>query len=225
VRENDIAWLAGYLEGEGYFVQQPRGAKGISVSATDPDVLCRVADIAGRGEVRELKRSTDKQVYRWYVFGAPARNLMASIAPLMGNRRRARINEILGTNFGADFFDFQAGALCGSSLSWLCGLWEGEGTYGLYSYYYPRVDKTYWKPRCQITMTDLDALERVAAIVGVGKARIVKRRKSEGKPAYVWATNAQDTCVNLMTAMLPHMGLRRRAKIHEIMEGLSVCAQ
>lgn len=73
------------------------------------------------------------------------------------------------------------------TLEWAAGLFEGEGT--AYINVDKRKDKTYRRPFIQITMTDLDALESFAAVMG-GKVNgpygPYAYHKPHYKPKYVW---------------------------------------
>ena len=102
-----IDWLAGLLEGEGYFVIKSflKGDKtyryaNVGVQMTDLDVLEKVHDFTGVGHVRPVKNGEGhlgiKQVYQWYVSKhQDALDLMKTVRPLMGERRGERIDAIL----------------------------------------------------------------------------------------------------------------------------------
>lgn len=99
-REN-LAWLAGLLEGEGAFLitRRPHAtAFRISANMTDGDVIRRVAEIAGCGRIVgpvEQKNPKHKPFYRWNVDRRrDAYALCVALYPFMGQRRRARIKEI-----------------------------------------------------------------------------------------------------------------------------------
>lgn len=101
----DIAWLAGLLEGEGCFTWQPHshnrqhGAIRITLSLCDLDVVERAAALT-RSNVHEFVHNgrdghTRKKQYRIQVGGRRAAAWMMTLFPLMGQRRQARIAEIL----------------------------------------------------------------------------------------------------------------------------------
>lgn len=99
-REN-IAWLAGLIEGEGCILvgKRENGAKSfrIAVNMTDKDVLCRVAEISGIGSVRgpfQPVNAKHKPFYRWNINrGEYVMALLSALYPFMGERRKGRINE------------------------------------------------------------------------------------------------------------------------------------
>jgi hypothetical protein len=102
---HDLAWLAGWLEGEGCFIVRPptkgRGW-GVSIEAasTDRDVVLRAQRMAG-GTVHALSRRADrkhKPLWLWAVYTrSSVLSLAAALRPLMSQRRAARITEMLAT--------------------------------------------------------------------------------------------------------------------------------
>jgi hypothetical protein len=104
-----IAWLAGYLEGEGCFrlaiggvrpgsrrTLRPTGTPTIKVAATDQDVVAKAASLMGC-VAREAKRPTHagRTVFTAEVHGERALALMRQLLPHMGERRSKKIREAL----------------------------------------------------------------------------------------------------------------------------------
>jgi hypothetical protein len=100
--EIELAWLAGLLEGEGCFsLRKDRNFPVIDVKMTDLDVINRVAMLMGRAVTPIPARVDGWQVqYRARLQGEPARELMRALLPHMGQRRAARIKELLETAVG-----------------------------------------------------------------------------------------------------------------------------
>lgn len=100
--EIELAWLAGLLEGEGCFsVRKDRDTPTVEVKMTDLDVINRVAMLMGR-TVTPVPPANDRCLpqYRARLQGEPARELMRALLPYMGQRRSARIKELLETAVG-----------------------------------------------------------------------------------------------------------------------------
>jgi hypothetical protein len=101
VRESDLHWLVGILEGEGTFVAGSPSAPGlplVRVSMTDRDVVDRVGSILHRSVTPLRPRQDDYKVpYCTSVKGAPAVELMRLVEPLLGERRRGQIARVLAT--------------------------------------------------------------------------------------------------------------------------------
>lgn len=95
-----VAWLAGLCEGEAYF-GAPGGRPRVRIRMVDRDVVERVAEVVGRNKVQRETYWSDrnpevKPIYTWVTDGGPAVELMRALLPYMGERRAARIREILG---------------------------------------------------------------------------------------------------------------------------------
>lgn len=94
--ELEIAWLAGYLEGEGCFYVTKLNSVGITVTSTDEDIVDRVASMFGR-EKRGPKfgKPARKPYFTVGVHSDRAVKIMNEILPYMGERRSEKIKEIL----------------------------------------------------------------------------------------------------------------------------------
>ncbi len=97
----DIIWVAGLLEGEGYFTAPIKQNKWayfhIGCEMTDLDVLEKLRDKVGgritKGRKRELKR---KMSYTWFLSKKDeAYKLAMQLYPFMGKRRKAQINKCI----------------------------------------------------------------------------------------------------------------------------------
>jgi hypothetical protein len=100
----DVAWLAGFLEGEGYFgqnilagrskhVYQPR----FEVTSTDRDVVARVAALVNE-KVYPRKRQAPHHKPQFRVIvsnGTKAAAWLMTLWAYMGNRRRRRFTSLL----------------------------------------------------------------------------------------------------------------------------------
>lgn len=99
--KTQLAWVAGLLEGEGSFTLKSKtsGTKRNIVAQchmTDYDVLLRLHRLTGIGHLRgPYANGTGKPRYNWAVSGPPAYLLMKDLLPLMCQRRRARITELI----------------------------------------------------------------------------------------------------------------------------------
>jgi hypothetical protein len=102
--ERALCWLAGLLEGEGYFgiiknwvaercYRYPR----LGVTMTDPDVIERVAKVLDANVYNLKPQGTGAKLpqYRISISGSRAVLWMKQLYPLMGRRRRAQIEACL----------------------------------------------------------------------------------------------------------------------------------
>ena len=94
MKETDIAWLAGLLEGEGcfYYTTTPS----ISLTMSDFDVIERAHNLMGYGAIRERRVLLGrKRVWSTECRGYSATKLMRLLLPHMGMRRRQSIEAVL----------------------------------------------------------------------------------------------------------------------------------
>lgn len=96
----DAAWIAGLLEGEGWFFAAGhlRRCPSLSLSMTDRDVVSRAARIFQRpmvGPYRNNGFSSKRQMWRVNLSGDDAVIWMQRILPHMGRRRSTRIRDVL----------------------------------------------------------------------------------------------------------------------------------
>lgn len=102
--------MAGILEGEGSFRTNRNIVNKklylypqVVVSMTDEDVISKIADIFG-AKVYQLENGRRRDstpglpLFRTLVSGTRAAALMRAILPLMGQRRTAKINEVLAAH-------------------------------------------------------------------------------------------------------------------------------
>lgn len=94
----DIAWLAGLLEGEGWFTIQG-GSPTIGLNMTDEDIVARAARLVGATNMGIKPNSPNgnniKTQYKWTIGGTKAVQWGLTIYSFMGQRRRARIRELM----------------------------------------------------------------------------------------------------------------------------------
>jgi hypothetical protein len=94
-----IAWLAGLLEGEGCFVfykQPPYRSIAMVLVMCDRDVVERAAALLGVPVTMKRRRQAfHKTQYVARAFSSRAAGWMMTLFPLMGERRRTRIQELL----------------------------------------------------------------------------------------------------------------------------------
>jgi hypothetical protein len=94
-----------------------------------------------------------------------------------------------------------------STLSWLAGLLEGEGSFMRGPPSKPKL------PRIAIAMTDLDVLVKVCDLFGV---RFFTQRPAVAKNKLIYSCRLQGSrAVLLMKMLKPLMGIRRQAQIEE----------
>lgn len=89
----DIRWLAGLLEGEGWFGYY--GTPRMTISMTDKDVVERVSRLTCKSITGPYYGPTRRPVYRVSLNGRLAVEWMMTVYSLMGERRRGAIKTVL----------------------------------------------------------------------------------------------------------------------------------
>ena len=98
--ESEIAWLAGLLEGEGYFgwTSNKNGIR-ITVGMTDEDTINKIKRIAGGNIIGVKELPERKPVYTWHSsVREDVIEILNAILPHMSERRTETINLMLAWN-------------------------------------------------------------------------------------------------------------------------------
>lgn len=96
----DIAWAAGFLEGEGSFYRSSKTAKGtayVVAYQNNPEPVNRMLALFGGSLAqRAPRRRCPTGAWVWRASGARARGVCMTMYPLMSEKRRGQIREALG---------------------------------------------------------------------------------------------------------------------------------
>lgn len=217
---SDLAWLAGLIEGEGYLgIVRGRGV--VRVAMTDADVVERMRAVSGVGLVGDLPRRADhhKAVRVWTVQrDAVVPGLLLAVAPLLGARRRIRASEILALHDlrTPDVLALTPGS--DQAWGWVGGLIEGEG------YFQPGpVTKRQDNPQVSVDSTDLDVIERLSELTGVGTVASHSRREAHRKEIHRWRVTKRSDVRMVLSGTLPTLGARRSERASYILRSV-LCA-
>lgn len=94
VSVNDIRWLSGWWEGEGSFYNNKAYLPIMSAGTTDKDIADRVTKLLGCN-IYIVNKPNRKTAYHFSVAGKKAASWMMTLCSLMGQRRQAKIKEVL----------------------------------------------------------------------------------------------------------------------------------
>lgn len=95
ITTKEIAWLAGLLEGEGYFCISGSRLM-IAVRMTDRDIITKVANLFGsQVQFKRKATSTYKSVWCAEAYGDRAISWAMTLYSLMGERRKKKIIEMI----------------------------------------------------------------------------------------------------------------------------------
>jgi hypothetical protein len=224
MNDAELAWVTGFLEGEGCFFllkcnnkrfglyQYPR----ISCASTDLDALQRLQKYTGIGGIANPRqRGIDKPKWEWTASkSGQAVDLMKTIYPFMGERRQAKIDEVLDNAGWSRIIPPANRPL--DQFSWVVGYREGEG-----AFYYMTFRKgkygPYYYPRVGVGCTDHDVIERLPQYTGLGQITGPYHREAPRKTVWNWAITTKEDAVTFMQAVHPYMCSRRQARITEVL--------
>jgi hypothetical protein len=94
----DIAWLAGLLEGEGWFGLKDKKWPVIGLQMTDCDIVIRAAFLLGVKSPEKpyyWKRKNHKPTWKCGIYGSRAIGWMMTLYQFLGERRREKIRFII----------------------------------------------------------------------------------------------------------------------------------
>jgi hypothetical protein len=207
----DLCWLAGLLEGEGSFRKPPPcEAKypRITLQMTDLDVVQRVTALFGINYIckNKAKKEHWKDSYTIVLKGKRAIRIMNELYPLMGERRKQRIENAIGYQSETEYILSDE-----DWIYWLAGLLEGEGSFMKGTPSHPE------SHRIHVNMTDQDVIAKAAEIMGVNPSGPYKRtgRDAQHKPHY-FAILVGAKGIELMKQLRPLMGQRRQVQIDAV---------
>lgn len=99
----NVAWMAGYVEAEGSFGCYPTPSgnpqRKLQISSVDHDVLCRFLETAGVGTLTGpyVRKNYPKPYWQYQVVKrGDAESFARELYLLMGDRRRAKLDEVFG---------------------------------------------------------------------------------------------------------------------------------
>ena len=115
IATQEIAWLAGLLEGEGSFLYTGGNNCQIKVSMTDRDVVAHAAALFGKnvyGPYSSKGRLGKKPCYATYAISNYAAGWMMTLFSFMGQRRQEKIKAVLQLWRRARRYNPGGSALC-----------------------------------------------------------------------------------------------------------------
>jgi hypothetical protein len=209
----ELGWLAGIIEGEGYFGTTPRHGV-VRVVMTDEDVIGSLRAVSGIGQVNELSRRAPhhRTPYAWSVAREP--NVLAltqAIAPLLGQRRRIGASAVLALHGQEVPAERSLKPGSPEGWAWVAGLIEGEGWMG------PGPGTVKRTPILAAESTDRDVIERIAALTDAARIADIRPRTPACKPSWRWSVCSRTDTRRILAAILPLLGRRRAERARYVL--------
>lgn len=93
----DIAWMAGFFEGEGSVTHSNGKKASVSIPQKDPEILFRIREMIGGSISKTLREET--YLHTLNLGGDNGRRFLQSIYPFMSSKRKFQIEEAGGLKF------------------------------------------------------------------------------------------------------------------------------
>ena len=123
--------------------------------------------------------------------------------PNCGGRMRLRSEMCARCKWG----DPHPAQITPEQAAWLAGLLEGEGSF-----------VSGKSIAIQVTMTDLDIIQRLPAITGVGRIYRARVQKAHYKDAWLWSVQRRAHIRHVINTVLPWLGERRSAAALKLLD-------
>ena len=91
----DLAWAAGFIEGEGTFAWNG-GTQHVAVCQVNKEPVSKLQELFG-GSLRQhaARTKTNQPYWRWFVSGSRARGVMLTLFTFMSDKRKEQVRYAL----------------------------------------------------------------------------------------------------------------------------------
>lgn len=211
---NELAWAAGFLEGEGSFSRTQRNHMRVCAEQTTTEPLDRLLRLFG-GSLHTGKKRSEKWniCHSWYVTSDRARGVVLTLYQFMSPRRRLQIRQMLMLPDIVEEppFAFTVATSSTAALHWVAGFLEAEGHFG--AIVEPKNSLTTHKiEAAQVQRWPLDAV--VGLFGGSLALRTPKPSQRAKSPAYRWTVHGP-RARGVMLTLYSLLSSRRQLQIAE----------
>ena len=218
---HELAWAAGFFDGEGWANRSGRSVQTrINQASLDdmPTVLLRFQRVVGVGRLKGPHREKGKQDLYWWE--ATSRSDIARVADLIGPWlcpvKRSQFERTLGRSLGPAIWP---GSMS-EELAWAGGFFDGEGSTYLEKH---RTHAGYLVPRLYVPQScdegvAPELLRLRAALGGLGTISGMRSRKGKWRPYRRWRVfTPKDVQVGLHL-LWPFIGPVKRTQAQLVMK-------
>ena len=218
---HELAWAAGFFDGEGWANRAERGVQSrINQAGADgmPEVLVKFQRIVGVGR---LKGPTliegRKPLYHWEATSRPDLQRVAGlISPWLCDVKRRQFEHALGTPLSPRAWP---GSMS-EELAWASGFFDGEGSTYLLKH---RTRPNYFAPVLDIPQASRHGIAGEptrfkVAVGGRGSISGPRRDKRRRKPYHRWRAGAQKDVALILHLLWPFIGAVKRILAKSVTE-------
>jgi len=211
--EHELAWAAGFFDGDGWAaLVRSRGRKRgqphaqINQASLDgvPDVLRRFRNAVGVGRISGPKIEDGRQPLYWWV-ASSARDVARAgslIGPWLSPEKRRQFENTVALSFGYPPRD---------SIAWAAGLFDAEGSASLSDH---RSHAGYKVIEASITQGGSEdvpvELQRFLALVATGRNYGPYEQEDANEPIYRWRSYTTESVRGVVHLLLPRLGEVKR---------------
>ena len=226
----ELAWAAGFFDGEGWAnavgrrrrTKQPNARVNQADPNGVPEVLLRFQHaLGGLGRVAgPYVKDGRKDLYRWEVTSRVDVDLLHHLLmPWLSQVKLDELGRALGRTAARSRFSVHTDEW----LAWAGGLFDGEGCASMYPH---RSHVGYLSQELAVTQSSArgrpEVLERLQSITGAGRVYGPYRQSRSIRPVYRWKATARGDVERLISMLMPWVNAVKReqlALVHEVLAG------
>jgi hypothetical protein len=221
LESHELAWAAGFFDGEGWANRSKRGVQSrINQAGLDgvPEVLTKFRRIVGVGRLKGPVIAEGRQpLYFWEATSRPdLLQVVERIGPWLCAVKRAEFERTLGGPLPPQVWP---GSMS-EELAWAGGFFDGEGSTYLEKH---RTHAGYFVARLHVTQSAWggvapELIRFKAAMGGKGAISGASNSKREGKPYRRWRAYTEDEVQLGLHLLLPFIGEVKRLQATTAMQ-------
>jgi hypothetical protein len=213
-RREQLAWCAGFMDGDGHFRCMGDYRFRTVVQQKYPEVLQRLQATFQAGVVRGPRSVRKKsglviQVYRWQTSGSKAHEAVELLWEFLSPVKQEQI----AAAYDRAGYEWPAGPweppTWREELAWAAGFFDAEGSTHLDRHHNDR-------PVVAVGQRERQVMDRFQAAVGLGA---VEFRRDRGKPKYTWRVGGFEKSQAVMAMLWPFLDVVKREQFLRVMSG------
>lgn len=222
---HELAWAAGFFDGEGWAAKRKRGVHSRINQAGPygmPEVLLRFHRIVGVGRLKGPQRKEGKQDLYWWE--ATSQNdvghVAALIAPWLCPAKRMEFERAIHVPLPPKSWP---GSMS-EELAWAGGFFDGEGCTYLENHRTHagyKVPRLYVPQSCEVGVAP-ELIRLGAALLGLGRISGVRRGRGDAKPYRRWRIQASGDVQRALHLLWPFIGDVKRSQAKRVMNVINM---